>query len=355
MLDQSDDLVVKSVSNEAKALVRQLGEAESESAALKLLSEFSIENYEDAMNIANRTFAMGLISCSLMALDKINGLRNPGAILSLAGFTAQEHALRYKLAKHSKDTLAEAGLTVLRAPPLNAFNHLPDVTLDLALEATRHSKMEIPKTIHQIWIGTRAPPTEPQEEWRRWCEKYGYEYRLWTEAECAELSSFSTEHCQYFYKKKGYAGAADILRAEILLLHGGLYVDMDMFPIDTGYPLHDMLSLAGMVCMTSKSFRQLNSGGLYVTNAVLGCTQGNPVMRRYSEGMAESWRRMPNETAWWNVGGCLLTVSLFGTVNTIAPDNVGSLGKSTFEDRVEVMAKIRLRRPLVLFSAKPWR
>ncbi|GLK54318.1 hypothetical protein JOD31_001485 [Methylopila capsulata] len=324
-------------------------------ATIAEILALDLTDYEEVVYLASAAMKNEHHDATAHLLENAVRVRPEKSILSRAGYTAREHALRFRLAQKSSDSVVEAGLTTLRSPEPRNFTHLPHVGFDFMREACDHGGREIPRTIHQIWIGGRAAPQQPQDEWGEWCEKYGYTYRLWDEDACKTLSCYAGAPFQSFYGQKRYAGAADILRAEILALHGGLYVDMDMFPVDTGYPLHEVLPMRGMLCLAAKSYRKMTAGGLYVTNSVLGSTAGHPVMKRYFDAMGPSWQRMPQESAWWSVGACLLTASLVGGCNTISPDHVGTLGKADFDDRHEALRAINKKRAMLFFSAKPWR
>ena len=43
------------------------------------------------------------------------------------------------------------------------------------------NKNQIPKIIHQLWIGRKPPPSKLMETWRKAHESLGWEYRLWNE------------------------------------------------------------------------------------------------------------------------------------------------------------------------------
>src|SRR5262249_21692580 len=89
----------------------------------------------------------------------------------------------------------------------------------------RHSppgRARIPRLIHQVWIGPLPPPIE---RLRTWGERHsGWEYRLWTEHNIP----FPLRNQAQFDASPQYCGKSDILRYEVLLRHGGIYVDADM-------------------------------------------------------------------------------------------------------------------------------
>lgn len=113
--------------------------------------------------------------------------------------------------------------------------------------------MKISKIIHQIWIGPNERPKELMDSWK---EKHkDYEYILWDNEKIKELFPLKNQHLydlyskeigenekEFFrleyYKKHGirlnmfseyskYVGQSNLLRYEILLRYGGIYIDAD--------------------------------------------------------------------------------------------------------------------------------
>lgn len=93
--------------------------------------------------------------------------------------------------------------------------------------------MKIPKKLGQIWIGPKVAPVE----WMRtWVEKHpGWDYTLYDNRFLAS-GDFQTKAQIDEYMKRGwYAGAADLLRYEILYREGGYLAGADsicLHPID---------------------------------------------------------------------------------------------------------------------------
>jgi len=90
---------------------------------------------------------------------------------------------------------------------------------------------EIPKVIHQIWIGPREPPC-------LWIDTFRVEYlaehpewgfELWSDDRVAKLPMLNEK---IYYEEKMWQCKADILRLEFLWHYGGLYVDADMISVE---------------------------------------------------------------------------------------------------------------------------
>lgn len=93
----------------------------------------------------------------------------------------------------------------------------------------------ISKKIHQIWVGDRPAPFKIMESWRRYCNKFGWEYYLWDETAIESLNLVN-RHIYNFYKneskieaKSKYQGMSDIARLEIVNRFGGYYFDCDFY------------------------------------------------------------------------------------------------------------------------------
>jgi mannosyltransferase OCH1-like enzyme len=81
----------------------------------------------------------------------------------------------------------------------------------------------IPKVVHQIWLGSPVP--EKYKNWMNaWLNMQGWEYKLWTDKEVEHLNLYNKN---LYEKAENYGEKGDILRYEILLKEGGLYVDTD--------------------------------------------------------------------------------------------------------------------------------
>jgi len=84
----------------------------------------------------------------------------------------------------------------------------------------------IPKVIHYIWIGGNPLPKIAEkcmESWRRCCPDY--EIKRWDES---NLNIDINKYCRDAYNNKKWAFASDVLRYDVLLKEGGIYMDIDV-------------------------------------------------------------------------------------------------------------------------------
>src|SRR5437763_13179641 len=83
--------------------------------------------------------------------------------------------------------------------------------------------MSIPRIIHRIWLGPDAMPREFEEYGETWARLHpDWEMRLWTEDSLPEV-----RWREIHDTSRTGAERADILRYELLLRFGGVYVDAD--------------------------------------------------------------------------------------------------------------------------------
>jgi len=88
---------------------------------------------------------------------------------------------------------------------------------------------QIPKIIHQLWIGPLPPPSTHMATWK---DKHpDFEYIYWTEREIEERQVIFDCQSKIDIMTE-YNGKADIMRWEILYKYGGYFVDADSICIE---------------------------------------------------------------------------------------------------------------------------
>ena len=98
--------------------------------------------------------------------------------------------------------------------------------------------MNIPKIIHQLWIGPKTPPTKFMDTWKNKHETDGFEYIRWTEEEM-ENRGFKSQLTNKLNEMEEINGQADIIRWELLYEYGGFFVDADAYCIESVKQLID--------------------------------------------------------------------------------------------------------------------
>lgn len=136
----------------------------------------------------------------------------------------------------------------------------------------------IPRLIHQMWMGGPMPAL-----WAEYREKLvalhpNWNFRLWTEADL----QFRLWHNQTLIDRAEqispmapYQFISDVVRYEVLLEFGGVWVDIDF---DPQKPLDELCN--------GKEAWVAYEDGVWVNNAVMGMAQEHPVMREAVDGLA---------------------------------------------------------------------
>jgi mannosyltransferase OCH1-like enzyme len=152
-----------------------------------------------------------------------------------------------------------------------------------------------PRIVHQIWLGAK-PPLPWLDQVRRAYEAAGWSYRLWTDRNRPTLRNEAQ-----FRAIRELCGKADILRYELLLDQGGLYVDADCEPISLAPDT--LLRPRGWAAYESEQARP----GL-VGNSVLASPAGGELMGAMVAAIAAiEPARINSLPAWQQTGPRLLT------------------------------------------------
>lgn len=141
--------------------------------------------------------------------------------------------------------------------------------------------MSIPKTIHQIWLGSPYPHRLLAMQ-RTWLELHSdWEYRLWT----SEEDLFPLVNQRIYDHAKSWAQKADVLRYEILHRIGGFYVDVDFEARRSLDPLVSEQLVAGY------------QAGITVAIGLIGARPGHPVIDEVIRSIPASYALSPTVTA----------------------------------------------------------
>lgn len=159
-----------------------------------------------------------------------------------------------------------------------------------------HDVPQIPKKIHQIWIGGDVP--QKFKQWMRtWQEKHPeWEYKLWTDQ---DIDGFSFLYPETFFRAKNLGAKSDIWRYEILYQQGGVYVDVDFEAIK-----------AFDVLVHHHPFFVGIGGFDYINNAVIGSKPQHPLLHKLLKilcAMPTSHFEMP----WYHTGPLFFTKQVY--------------------------------------------
>jgi inositol phosphorylceramide mannosyltransferase catalytic subunit len=128
------------------------------------------------------------------------------------------------------------------------------------------TQMQIPRTIHRVWVGGKPMPSEYERFGASFAEHNpGWEMRLWSEADLVELGIDDAER----ERARTHSELSNLMRYEVLCRFGGVYVDTDVECLRALEPL-----LCGI-----DAFAALEGEGR-VGNAIVGSVPGHRAFTR---------------------------------------------------------------------------
>tara|TARA_B100000131_G_scaffold68990_1_gene65341 strand:- start:704 stop:1345 length:642 start_codon:yes stop_codon:yes gene_type:complete len=165
----------------------------------------------------------------------------------------------------------------------------------------------IPKIIHQIWLGSRKRPSEHMETWPNL--HAGWQYIFWDEQAIKAYFPDGLINQDHFDYATAPCAKADILRYEILLKFGGIYIDADTICLR---PLDDQF-LSPKVWAT---FENEKTRGDLLANGFIGAETGNNFIELMVKDLSKRCNfKYTNEQteeifSWLNYGPVFLTESV---------------------------------------------
>lgn len=127
--------------------------------------------------------------------------------------------------------------------------------------------IQIPRIIHQIWLGPLEPPLQAMQSWQELHPSW--EYKLWTEQNIPQLKN---QHA--FDVSDNYPQKSDVLRYELLAKFGGVYVDADEYCLKPIDGLIAEFEATGLIAAYEGSLDRPE----LVANTVLACDKDNVFM-----------------------------------------------------------------------------
>lgn len=175
----------------------------------------------------------------------------------------------------------------LRLPGMTSFNFivgLNELYQNNYSDATLQAEPRIPLIVHQIWLGPRIPKhlISMIGVWQQLPAPW--QYKLWTEK---EIEALELTNYDLYAKADNYAEKSDIVRYEILLRYGGVYVDCD---VDLIRP--EELQKMHMNYDFYAGLEQLSDQRTFsIGNSIIGCVPNHPVIHHMVKEM-KAWNDM---------------------------------------------------------------
>lgn len=121
---------------------------------------------------------------------------------------------------------------------------------------------EIPRVLHQFWMGSPVPAWARHLHERILRLNPGWTGRIWTEADLDEIGLVNRAE---FAEVKGMPFKSDVVRYELVARFGGVYADLDIVWVR---PLESVVNLA-FDFIAHERREVLNNG-------IFGCRRGSP-------------------------------------------------------------------------------
>jgi len=135
----------------------------------------------------------------------------------------------------------------------------------------------IPHIFHRIWLGEKPMPEEYKRFGNTWLSLHpGWRMIEWSDTTIPELKNFWA-----YNQSKSLAGKANVVRYEILLRYGGIYVDTDFECLKNLSPL-----IEDVDC-----FVAWQRAGL-ANNAIIGASPGHPFIKDLVDSLEKNMRSL---------------------------------------------------------------
>lgn len=140
---------------------------------------------------------------------------------------------------------------------------------------------QIPRIIHQIWLGNSKIPQQYLYYHQTWQKLHPHwEIKIWTDA---DLNKFPQHITDLISDSRSFAEKADILRLEILKKFGGIYVDMDTLAL---LPIDETISGYNFVAATAAT-----DSSFEITNSLIASTPNHPILNIAISYLRENWNK----------------------------------------------------------------
>ncbi|MDH7802902.1 MULTISPECIES: glycosyltransferase family 32 protein [unclassified Rhizobium] len=274
---------------------------------------------------------------------------------TVLGLPRRLHAARLRLAKAEGDMVAKIGYQYTLVPPPQTLAKYAQFSPQERRTINLKSREDVPRLIHQIWIGEKALPVSVKA-WAAHAAAHGYEYHLWRETDLEREGVFSNDVFRMMLDKGDYPGAVDVARYVLLERFGGIYLDCDWYPARDDVSFDAFLPLSGLTAFDEKTPRDTGQGSMLLANSFIAAPAGHPVFRRMLEAFPGILEEMPRAPAWWSTGPLIFTVVARAGSISLAP---AGFVAAALADRAAFQEVEAIRRGLdetggMLIAWKSW-
>ncbi|MBI3236425.1 MAG: hypothetical protein HYZ48_01755 [Chlamydiales bacterium] len=165
---------------------------------------------------------------------------------------------------------------------------------------TKEGAYRIPPVIHLIWLGPKAFPSGSIENLRSWIA-YHPEWRikLWTDreretpcegVEMIDIGGFAFRYLgNCFQNSSNWGEKSDLLRYEILLAEGGIYVDHDAYCIAS---FEGLVRGYDFFCCLEPPHEPFVGRNITCWNGLIGARPEHPLLLETIRKVEDSWQRI---------------------------------------------------------------
>jgi len=260
---------------------------------------------------------------------------NALGLLTACGLPRGLQSAYLKQAKAEKNAIEKAGYRFHLTPPPELLLPFCRFSTNEKIAINEANKQAVPRSIHQIWVGSRSLP-QGAEAWRDHAAEHGYEYTLWRESDLETFGIHKNPAYREMYDKGDLPGAVDVARYIILDKLGGIYLDCDWYPARQDISFHDLMPMTGMGGMAEDIPRNTGKGGLLMANSLIMTPPSHPVLAKLLQTLPDALRILPDAPAWWVTGPLLFTLMSRGGSLSLADSDIvaGELPQETSTDDV---------------------
>lgn len=250
----------------------------------------------------------GRLEESRAVLDQLTlepRLAELGQITAL-GLPRKLVSARLKLAKSTGDAVSRIGLQYHLVPDPERLDPYCRFNSDQRRRMARAQCEQVPRCIHQIWIGD-SPVPPACRAWHRHAMAHGFEYRLWREQDLQQIGVAQLPLFRQLVAEGNFPGAVDLARYQILHKIGGIYLDCDWYPARDDQSLADRLPMLGLTVMAEPIPRSTGVDSLLLSNAMIASPPEHPVLERLLDILADVVELLPDAPVWWSTGPLIFT------------------------------------------------